>query len=75
MFYWSHLKYELCFYHKEDVIEHYLLLSLISTYGRPVRYIDQLSRSLNVEYKHYGVDVQCQVCMQFPLHLYIENQK
>lgn len=25
------------------------------------RYIDQLSRSLSVEYKQYGVDVQCQI--------------
>lgn len=25
------------------------------------RYVDQLSRSLHVEYKHWGIDVQCQV--------------
>jgi hypothetical protein len=39
----------------------YVLLFLILAYGYPVRYIDQLSRSLSVEYKRYGVDVQCQV--------------
>jgi 17beta-estradiol 17-dehydrogenase / very-long-chain 3-oxoacyl-CoA reductase len=26
-----------------------------------VRYVDQFSRSLSVEYKQYGIDVQCQV--------------
>ena len=28
-----------------------------------VRYVDKFSRSLSVEYKQYGVDVQCQVYM------------
>nr|GEV96292.1 very-long-chain 3-oxoacyl-CoA reductase-like protein At1g24470 [Tanacetum cinerariifolium] len=31
-----------------------------------VGYVDQLSRSLYVEYKHLGIDVQCQV----PLYVY-----
>ncbi|CAN0929313.1 Very-long-chain 3-oxoacyl-CoA reductase-like protein At1g24470 [Linum grandiflorum] len=34
---------------------------LYTIYAATKAYIDQLSRSLNVEYKHFGIDVQCQV--------------
>ncbi|KAL1825556.1 hypothetical protein DCAR_0313725 [Daucus carota subsp. sativus] len=34
---------------------------LYAIYAATKAYIDQLSRSLYVEYKHYGIDVQCQV--------------
>lgn len=34
---------------------------LYAVYAASKAYIDQLSRSLSVEYKHYGVDVQCQI--------------
>lgn len=34
---------------------------LYATYAATKAYIDQMSRSLYVEYKHYGIDVQCQV--------------
>ena len=35
-----------------------LLIFIFIFYGS---YIDKLSKSLDVEYKHYGIDVQCQV--------------
>ena len=46
-----------------------ILLMFFTDMAIVFRYIDQLSRSLNVEYKQFGVDVQCQVrgCM-FCLH-------
>uniref|UniRef100_A0ACD5U5W0 Uncharacterized protein n=1 Tax=Avena sativa TaxID=4498 RepID=A0ACD5U5W0_AVESA len=34
---------------------------LYAVYAASKAYIDQLSRSLSVEYKHCGVDVQCQI--------------
>ncbi|XP_038714536.1 very-long-chain 3-oxoacyl-CoA reductase-like protein At1g24470 [Tripterygium wilfordii] len=34
---------------------------LFTIYAATKAYIDQLSRSLYMEYKHYGIDVQCQV--------------
>lgn len=34
---------------------------LYAVYAASKAYIDQLSRSLSVEYKRYGVDVQCQI--------------
>ncbi|CAI9779377.1 unnamed protein product [Fraxinus pennsylvanica] len=34
---------------------------LYAIYAATKAYIDQLSRCLYVEYKHYGIDVQCQV--------------
>ncbi|XP_071707268.1 very-long-chain 3-oxoacyl-CoA reductase-like protein At1g24470 [Rutidosis leptorrhynchoides] len=34
---------------------------LYAIYAASKAYIDQLSRSLHVEYKHIGIDVQCQV--------------
>ncbi|KAH7515612.1 hypothetical protein FEM48_Zijuj10G0045000 [Ziziphus jujuba var. spinosa] len=34
---------------------------LYTTYAATKSYIDQLSRCLHVEYKHCGIDVQCQV--------------
>ncbi|KAL2510309.1 Very-long-chain 3-oxoacyl-CoA reductase-like protein [Forsythia ovata] len=34
---------------------------LYAVYAATKGYIDQLSRCLYVEYKHYGIDVQCQV--------------
>ncbi|KAI3467638.1 hypothetical protein Pfo_024301 [Paulownia fortunei] len=34
---------------------------LYAIYAATKAYVDQLSRSLYVEYKHYGIDVQCQV--------------
>ncbi|KAL6547491.1 hypothetical protein OROMI_023212 [Orobanche minor] len=33
---------------------------LYAIYAATKAYVDQLSRSLYVEYKHYGIDVQCQ---------------
>lgn len=33
---------------------------LYAIYAATKAYIDQMSRSLYVEYKHYGIDVQCQ---------------
>ncbi|GFP96078.1 very-long-chain 3-oxoacyl-coa reductase-like protein at1g24470 [Phtheirospermum japonicum] len=34
---------------------------LYAVYAATKAYVDQLSRSLYMEYKHYGIDVQCQV--------------
>ncbi|XP_022957233.1 very-long-chain 3-oxoacyl-CoA reductase-like protein At1g24470 [Cucurbita moschata] len=34
---------------------------LYAIYAATKAYVDQLSRSLHVEYKHWGIDVQCQV--------------
>ncbi|XP_057776851.1 very-long-chain 3-oxoacyl-CoA reductase-like protein At1g24470 [Salvia miltiorrhiza] len=34
---------------------------LYAIYAATKAYVDQLSRSLYVEYKHYGIDIQCQV--------------
>ncbi|KAL5205031.1 hypothetical protein ABZP36_009902 [Zizania latifolia] len=34
---------------------------LYAVYAATKAYIDQLSRCLNVEYKHHGIDVQCQI--------------
>ncbi|EEE52045.1 hypothetical protein OsJ_33774 [Oryza sativa Japonica Group] len=34
---------------------------LYAVYAATKAYVDQLSRSLHVEYKHHGVDVQCQI--------------
>uniref|UniRef100_A0A1J3EFG0 Very-long-chain 3-oxoacyl-CoA reductase-like protein n=1 Tax=Noccaea caerulescens TaxID=107243 RepID=A0A1J3EFG0_NOCCA len=34
---------------------------LYAVYGATKAYVDELSRSLHVEYKHFGIDVQCQV--------------
>ncbi|KAL6659773.1 hypothetical protein ACP70R_002602 [Stipagrostis hirtigluma subsp. patula] len=38
-----------------------MLRALLCIARATTRYIDQFSRSLNVEYKQYGVDIQCQI--------------
>lgn len=37
------------------------------------RFVDRLSRSLHVEYKHHGIDVQCQVSRSSPSYLLLVN--
>ena len=37
------------------------IVDFLQIYG--CSYVEQLSRSLYVEYKHSGIDVQCQVCI------------
>uniref|UniRef100_A0A804LKF5 Very-long-chain 3-oxoacyl-CoA reductase 1 n=1 Tax=Zea mays TaxID=4577 RepID=A0A804LKF5_MAIZE len=39
---------------------------LYAVYAASKAYVDQFSRSLSVEYKQYGVDVQCQVYILLP---------
>jgi hypothetical protein len=40
------------------------IVDYLQIYG--CSYVEQLSRSLYVEYKHSGIDVQCQVCIVTP---------
>jgi hypothetical protein len=56
-----------------DVVIGFLFLLNAETNPLPLfRYVDQFSRSLYVEYKNKGIDVQCQVLPLQPL-LFIAN--